>query len=49
MGKDHLRYEYTEDLCCIVAEDGDERLGYDATSWENVFKQKMIERKWLDN
>ena len=49
MGKDHFRYEYTEDLCCIVMEDGDERLEYDDTCWENVFKQKMIERKWLDN
>ena len=49
MGKDHLRYEYTEDLCCIVTEDGDKRLVYDETCWENVLKQKMSERKWLEN
>lgn len=49
MGKDHLSYEFTEDLCCIVTEDGDERLEYDDTCWENVCKQKMVERKWLDN
>ena len=49
MGKDHLSYEYTENLCCIVTADGDERLEYDDTCWENVFKQKMVECKWLDN
>ena len=49
MGKDHLSYEYTKDLCCIVTADGDERLEYDDTCWEKVFKQKMVEHKWLDN
>lgn len=38
MGKDYLSYEFIEDLCCIVMEDGDERFEYDDICWENVCK-----------
>ena len=48
MCKDFLSYEYTEKLCCIVSESDHPRFEYDDTTWENIIKQKMTEREWVE-
>ena len=49
VGKDYLTYEYSENLCCFVADDDHPILEYDSESWENIVKNKMNEREWLEN
>jgi len=49
MNKDFLTYEYSEHLCCLVADDDHPSLEYDDATWENVVKQKMMEREWIEN
>lgn len=40
VGKDYLAYEYSENLCCFVADDDHPILEYDSESWENIVKNK---------
>lgn len=49
MGEDFLTYVYTENLCCTVADELHPKLEYDDAVWESIFKQKMVEREWLEN
>ena len=49
VGKDYLTYKYSENLCCFVADDDHPILEYDSEYWENIVKNKMNEREWLEN
>ena len=49
MGEDFLTYVYTENLCCTVADERHPKLEYDDAVWDNIFKQKMVEREPLEN
>lgn len=49
MGEDFLTYVYTNNLCCTVADERHPKLEYDDAVWESIFKQKMVEREWLEN
>lgn len=41
--KDYLTYDYTEKLCCIVADDEHPTFEYSDSSWENIVKKKLTE------
>ena len=49
MCQDHLTYEYIGKLCCIVSDADHPRFEYNDTTWENIIKQKMTDREWLEN
>ena len=49
MCQDHLTCEYTGKLCCIVSDADHPRFEDDDTTWENIVKQKMTGREWLEN
>ena len=49
LSKDYLTYEYTDHLCCKVADEDLPCLEYDETFWENIFKKKMAERQLDEN
>ena len=48
LSKDYLTYEYTENLCCKVADEDLPGLEYNETFWENIFKERRAYRKEFD-
>ena len=49
LSKDYLTYEFTEKLCCKVADEDLPSLEYNETFWENIFRKKMAERQLHEN